>query len=238
MPLKQHIPDFVKWPLRWLLIRLRLLKPRFGDVLRMSRGVIHVGANTGQERGLYGEYGLRVLWIEPIDKVFEELLKNISTFPKQEAFQALLTDHVGDKVTLRIANNGGESSSIFDFDEHKELWPEVGYCAEQTMATRTLDELIEREGLDVSDCNLLVMDVQGAELLVLKGAEAFLKQVMFIRLEAADFHAYQNAPLRSELTGHLVRRGFFEVAAEVFEARVGVGSCYDITYQRRLFLGR
>jgi hypothetical protein len=34
--------------------------------LRDVTGVIHVGANTGQERFLYRLFGLNVIWIEPI----------------------------------------------------------------------------------------------------------------------------------------------------------------------------
>ena len=30
-----------------------------------ARGVIHVGANVGQERDLYAAYRLPVVWIEP-----------------------------------------------------------------------------------------------------------------------------------------------------------------------------
>ena len=33
--------------------------------LRKVDGIVHVGANVGQDRDLYASYGLDVLWIEP-----------------------------------------------------------------------------------------------------------------------------------------------------------------------------
>ena len=38
-------------------------------------GVIHVGANSGQERYEYNLYSLDVIWIEPIPKIFNKLKK-------------------------------------------------------------------------------------------------------------------------------------------------------------------
>ena len=48
--------------------------------LRKVSGVIHVGANAGQERELYAKFGLRVIWIEPIPEVFEKLKMNVAKF--------------------------------------------------------------------------------------------------------------------------------------------------------------
>jgi hypothetical protein len=48
---------------------------RFGwrhHLMKSLKGVIHVGANTGQERDDYGSYGLNVLWIE-LPWVFNEM---------------------------------------------------------------------------------------------------------------------------------------------------------------------
>jgi hypothetical protein len=60
--------------------------------LRDVSGVIHVGANTGQERAKYARFHLDLVWIEPIPAVFEQLRFNLAGFPKQRAYQYLLTD--------------------------------------------------------------------------------------------------------------------------------------------------
>ena len=62
------------------------------DFLTKVRGVIHVGANDGSERYVYAEYGLKVIWIEPIPEVFQQLVENIRSFPDQKAINALITN--------------------------------------------------------------------------------------------------------------------------------------------------
>lgn len=65
--------------------RLTLGPNRF---LNACSSLVHVGANTGQERALYDRYGLAVTWIEPIPALYQELVKNIQPYPRQVAIQA------------------------------------------------------------------------------------------------------------------------------------------------------
>ncbi len=59
--------------------------------LKRVTGIIHVGANLGQERELYAKYKLKVLWIEPLPHIFEKLRENIRGFPDQIAINHLIT---------------------------------------------------------------------------------------------------------------------------------------------------
>ena len=89
--------------------------------------MVHVGANTGQERELYKACGLSVVWVEPIPEVFENLLENIRSFNNQQALKALVTDLDDKEYEFHVANNGGQSSSIFNLGQHKDIWPDVYY---------------------------------------------------------------------------------------------------------------
>ena len=97
------------------------------NFLNSVASVIHVGANIGQERELYDRFGVRVLWIEPIPSVFEELQANIATFKRQQAVQALATDVDNQEYQLNVASNNGASSSILELNEHKDIWPGIKY---------------------------------------------------------------------------------------------------------------
>jgi FkbM family methyltransferase len=112
--------------------------------------VIHVGANTGQEQHHYASFGLNVLWIEPIPAVFEELRSNISGFPNQSALCYLLAAEDVTEYTFHVANNGGASSSIFDFAEHRKVWPDVCYTHDLRLAATTLARLIDIERINPS----------------------------------------------------------------------------------------
>ncbi len=78
---------------------LRSIRRRHGvyRFLTEAIGVVHVGANTGQERGLYDQYGLNVLWIEPIPELFSVLEANIRMLPRQAARCRLVADKDGGR---------------------------------------------------------------------------------------------------------------------------------------------
>jgi len=77
--------------------------------LRRTKGVIHVGANEGQERDIYARYNLNVLWIEPLLDVFRILGENISRSPRQTAENYLITDCDDKEYVLHVASNQGAS---------------------------------------------------------------------------------------------------------------------------------
>jgi hypothetical protein len=126
----------------------RLVKRYRNNFLRGARGVIHVGANTGQERDLYGYYGLDVLWVEPLPDAFAALQRNLRGFASQTALQALVTDTDDMEYDFHVADNGGQSSSIFDLGAHKEIWPRVTYTGSLRIRGVTLPTLLGREGID------------------------------------------------------------------------------------------
>jgi FkbM family methyltransferase len=206
-----------------------------GDTSLLSQvtGVIHVGANTGQERELYGRFGLRVVWVEPIAEIFEELKKNIVEYPLQEAFCALITDEDGVDYTFNISNNGGASSSIFELHEHQDIWAEVKYVECRVLRSVTLASLFKRERLDPTMYSALIMDVQGAELLVLRGANELLEHIRFIKAEAADFESYAGCAMLEELDDYIKSRGFVEINRCSFATRPEGGTYWDVIWGRK-----
>jgi hypothetical protein len=92
--------------------RLKVMDMQNDSFFRRVPGVVHVGANSGQERDLYRDLGLRVLWIEAINEVFDELVRNIAGHPKQKSLCALLTDRDGAEYQFHIASNSVFNLSI------------------------------------------------------------------------------------------------------------------------------
>lgn len=71
----------------------RLYAGPFDSFLKEVNGVIHIGANEGQEREHYNKYGLqKVLWIEADPEAFKKLKKNISQYKNQTALNYLVLD--------------------------------------------------------------------------------------------------------------------------------------------------
>lgn len=199
----------------------------FHSFLASANGVIHVGAHTGQEREVYGD--LPVLWIEALPLVYGVLCEQIADKPNQRALNYLIADGKPHKVGL--SSNACLSSSIYDFARHRELWPDVGYIAAEEMLSRTLTEVIEDHAIDLDVYNALVLDVQGAELLALKGAGEYLSRFRWIQAEAADFESYAGGCTLSELDEYLALRGFARVLTHCGKSKTGVGSYYDVLYR-------
>ena len=200
--------------------------------LAKLRGVIHVGANAGQESWVYEQLQLDVIWIEPHPAVFRLLEANISHFPRQRAFERLIADRDGVEHVFHVANNDGLSSSILDLKDHRDIWPQVDYEDAITLEAVTLDTLLAAERIDTRKFDGLVLDTQGSELLVLKGATRLLRRIRWIKTEAADFEAYAGGCTIADLESFLRPFGFREFSRKPFAEREAGGACYDVVFRR------
>jgi FkbM family methyltransferase len=196
-------------------------------------GVVHVGANVGDERKLYRAHGLSVVWIEPIPEVFAHLSDRIQGYKNQKAFQALVTDADDKEYTFHIANNYGASSSIFKFKHHKDIWPDVEYTSSVLLKSVTLATLFKREQLDPGQYQALIMDAQGSELLVLQGSIPILNHFKFIKTEVPDFESYERCCQLSDINDFMIERGYKELSRCKQASRAEGGSYFDIVYKKQ-----
>lgn len=175
--------------------------------LTHCRAVIHIGANDGTERDLYARHSLAVLWVEALPDVFQTLANNLRDYPKQRAINALVTDRDGETYDCHVSSNSGASSSIYDFQDHQELWPDVAFTNTIRLCSTTLPTLLRDAGTSPSEFDALILDVQGAELLAVAGAGQVLDSLRFIRAEAADFASYRGACTLATLSRALKDKG-------------------------------
>jgi FkbM family methyltransferase len=201
--------------------------------LRNVTGLIHVGANIGQERLYYWLLGLDVAWVEPIREVYERLIDNISKYPRQFGINALISRRDGEEVAFKIANNFGASSSLLDFEEHSVIWPEVGYVEERKIVTSTLTSIMREHGISTDLYQALTLDVQGAEKMILEGARDVLDQFKYVKCEVADFPAYAGTPTVVELDEILTQAGFAELSRRAFAGGPdNRGTYWDIVWKK------
>jgi len=209
-----------------------LFKKNPDKFLKNVAGVIHVGANTGQEIKLYAQYGLSVVWIEPIPAVFEKLQFNLSGIPAQIALKGLITDLDDMEYHFHLANNNGASSSILELNLHQDIWPDVAFEKTIKLYSTTLSTLLKTHNINVSEYDMLVIDTQGSELLVLKGAEAILHNFTYIQTEVPDFEAYKGCCQLKDLQLFLGKHGYREITRNKFATHPEGGNYYDITYKK------
>lgn len=176
-----------------------------------ARGVIHVGAHEGQELPLYRQMGFRsILLVEANPAVFARLAAAAGALPGVELAECALCDREGSAV-LHLASFD-QSSSLLRLKVHREIYPEIEECGRLAVPARTLDGLLAERPGGAAAFNLLVLDVQGAELLVLHGAEGVLPALDAVVSEINFAELYEGCALAEELDGFLSGRGYSRVA--------------------------
>ncbi|MDO8262979.1 MAG: FkbM family methyltransferase [Gallionella sp.] len=180
---KEKLPDPLAYLYKW-----------FGIT---PEGVLQIGANNGQEVKKFAVEGIRYgVFVEPLPKAFEQLQNAVSRHPDYLAINALCASEAGLEKSFFVSEKAGGSSSMLKPTGHLEIHPEVGFDNELVLRTSTVDEIVKKlllEGHEklVDKLDLLYIDVQGAELDVLKGAEQFLTKAKFVFAEVSHGGLYE-----------------------------------------------
>lgn len=179
------------------------------------KGVIHVGAHEGQELPEYHKLRTkRVFFIEANPEVFARLKENVGHVPGVRILNRAILDR-GGEIALNVASFD-QSSSIFELAKHLDFYPGISESHKLLVKCSTLDDAMREESLDASAYNLLVLDVQGAELATLKGATKTLQSIAGILAEVCFDNLFNNAPQVEEIDEFLNDFGFHRVATESF----------------------
>src|SRR5262245_60934925 len=111
-----------------MLIDFRQLFPKYGFKFT---GVLHVGANVGEEAPVYSQLGInKQVWVEGNPRLKDDLCKNVLRGPDKYVCHFLAGEE-NKTATLHIANNNGQSSSVLELGTHKQAHPEVHYIADE-----------------------------------------------------------------------------------------------------------
>lgn len=189
-----------------MLIDFRTLFPKY-DIKPI--GVLHVGANVGEEAPVYDELGLKdVVWIEGNPDIIPKLVENTSRY-RHGVILACIGDIEGEEVSFNVSNNGSQSSSILELGTHKTAHPEVYYVESFKTKTRRIDALSEEIGF--ASLDFLNIDLQGAELKALKGMGELLHQFKWAYLEVNKEELYKGCALVEDIDFYLGTYGFTRV---------------------------
>lgn len=132
-----------------------------------AKGVLHLGASEGQEAPTYKRHGYKMAFVEALPHMIGALKSTLITNGiTASVYEACVSDCV-KQVTFNVSNNRGQSSSYLEFGTHTKQHPTIKFTDRLRMVTTTVNDLIE----NLKDYDLLVMDLQGAELDALKGTD-------------------------------------------------------------------
>lgn len=179
------------------------------------KGALHIGAHDCEELDFYAKLGLGpndICWIDALnEKVEKNKEKGISNI-----YQAVVTDKDDDTVEFNVSNNG-QSSSIFDFGTHA-LYHDCYFESKRTLKTSRIDTLFKKYNWPDEKYNFWNLDIQGAELLALKGAGQCLKNVDVIYVEINTEQVYKGCPHVTEIDSYLASYGFSRILTSMWKA--------------------
>ena len=178
----------------------------------IPRGVIHVGAHQAGELDEYLRLGFaKILYVEANPSLIPALRVKAAAHPGKVFLAHAAASDVDGVVQLHVTSMD-QSSSILPLGKHLEIYPSIREVAKVEVPSRRLDTLLAEEGLSSEDFNFLNLDIQGAELMALRGAPALLAGISAVNTEINLQELYQGAALLDELEGFMVENGFNRAA--------------------------
>ena len=180
------------------------------ECLHSAKGIFHLGGHRGTEAAIYNWLHKKTLWIEANPKMFSQLKNNISKYVNQKAFNILLFQLDDEVIKFYISNNDGASSSIYEFGSESEK-QNLEMIDSINLKTKKIDTFFFENDIDSFEYDFWVIDLQGAELSVLKGAENSLKNCNYIYVEISKGDYYKNGTQWQEINSFLKKFNFYNL---------------------------
>ena len=175
-------------------------------------GVLHIGAHDCEELPFYKEIcdAESIIWIDALEfKVNEQKAKGVKNI-----FCAIISDKDNEEVNFNVSKNYA-SSSILPFGTHTVEHPHIHYIGYIPSKTVTVDTFFQQNNLDPSKYNVWNIDIQGADLLALKGGVNALKHVNVLYLEVNEKELYKGCANVKEIDDYVSQFGFTRVLTEM-----------------------
>lgn len=175
-------------------------------------GIFHIGAHNCEELPFYKEIcnPESIIWIDALEfKVNEQKAVGVNNI-----YCATISDKDDESVNFNVSNNYG-SSSILQFGTHTVEHPHIHYIGYIPTKTITIDTFFEKNNLDPIKYNFWNIDIQGAEMLALKGATNALKNVNILYLEVNEKELYIGCPNIKDIDEYLSQLGFKRILTEM-----------------------
>ena len=168
-----------------------------------------MGAHRGGEAPIYDWLQKKTIWIEANPQIIPELIDNVSRFPYQKIIKALLSNQDDENIEFKISSNDSASSSIFDFGK-KSLEQNLKMVSKVNKKKQKFDTIVKKQLIELNDYNFWVVDLQGSELLALKGAINSLNKCKSILIEVSKSEYYSNGAKWDELKKFLNEYQFIQ----------------------------
>ena len=190
--------------------------------------ILDVGACEGEESIRFAKKypNSRLLTFEPLPSNVKLIKKNFIKYNvnNSELFQLALSDTDGVTDFYVSSGNpetrkkddwdyGNKSSSLLMPAKTKDVHTWLKFDKKIKVETAKLYNILKES--EIKWVDFIYMDVQGAELKVLKGMEDYIYRTKAIWLEVENIELYKNQPLKKEIEKFMKNNGFYLVKSTV-----------------------
>lgn len=186
-------------------VRKNYLKERLGE----SRLLIEVGANDGRDTVelalVFPEATIHA--IECDVRLFSVLLDRTKIFTNVMFYPFAASNELGFLSFYESTGGSFGSSSLLSPNLIQVENPEIKFNSNRKVLTGRISDLIQSLNSPIVD--LIWMDVQGAELMILKDLETFFPKIRAIYLEVEIVELYEGEGLYPDISKLLQSNGFF-----------------------------
>jgi FkbM family methyltransferase len=176
-------------------------------------GVLHIGAAGCEELEEYRKFGLtndKIIWVEANPKQIEEVKKKDSTIIIKNF---ICCDKDTGETELKICSKStdphGHCSSILDLGEGAKRVYGLRYVTSIKIKNNRIDTMYKKDNIPKNFANFVNIDIQGAELLALKGMGDLLHNFDYVYTEVNNTHdVYKECCLVDEIDTYLSKYGF------------------------------
>ena len=192
--------------------------------------IFYIGACEGESSIRYKRLfpNATIYAFEPLPSNFELVQKNIIQYKMENIFpiQLCLSNAIGEtnfyvssgnpENTIKDEdwNYGNKSSSMLPPSKTKEFHNWLKFENEIKVDTTTLKQFCFDK--NIAQIDYIHMDVQGAELMVLQGAQEFIKKINLIWLEVEAVELYKGQPLKNDIEIFMQKNGFLKIEDTVY----------------------
>lgn len=191
--------------------------------------IFDIGACEGESSIRYARLfpNAAIYTFEPLPSNFELVKKNVEKYKVNSIVpvQLCLSNSIGE-TTFYVSsgkpenandedwNYGNKSSSLLAPAKTKEVHSWLKFEEAITVQTTTLNNFCTER--NISQIDFIHMDVQGAELMVLQGAQDFIQHINMIWLEVEAVELYKGQPLKNDIENFMNQNGFLKLEDTVY----------------------
>lgn len=186
-------------------------------------GIIQIGSNEAQEDCILNELGIKKkIYIEPCQKAFNILSEKFGNNEDIILFNCACGEKSEVKTMFIESSNNGQSNSLLKPLLHEKIYPSIVFDKIEQVRVSALDDL----DYNRIEYDLLMMDCQGCEGLIVKGAKESLKHINWIYTEVMTKELYENCTLLPDFD--LLLPDFGRIETQLTECYWG-----DALYKRK-----